>query len=59
MANVDPARFANQQEALHPHFPDYHGPPPPRKKRIRTLIRLITGRPEKKDPPGQARASSS
>ena len=54
MANVDPGRFANEYQALHqqtdhPHFGEYDGPPPPKRKPIRNLVRRILGRDEKKD----------
>jgi len=48
MAMVDPARLANEYQALHPHLAEYHGPPPPKRQRIRNLIKLLTGRREKK-----------
>jgi hypothetical protein len=54
MANVDPARFANEHQALHsqtehPHSGEYDGPRPPKRKPIRNLVRRILGRDEKKD----------
>jgi hypothetical protein len=49
MAFTDPARMANEQQALHPHYSDYNGPPPPKRKPIRNLIKFITGKKEKKD----------
>lgn len=54
MANVDPGRFANEHQALHPqtdhpHFGEYDGPPPPKRKPIRNLVRRILGRDEKND----------
>jgi hypothetical protein len=54
MANVDPGRFANERQALHPqtehpHFGEYDGPSPRKRKPIRALVRRILGRDEKKD----------
>ena len=54
MANVDPAWLANERQALHsqtehPHSGEYDGPPRPKRKPIRNLVRRILGRDEKKD----------
>ena len=54
MANVDPGRFANENQALrpqteHPHFGEYDGPSPRKRQPIRNLVRRILGRDEKKD----------
>lgn len=50
MANVDPARYANEMQALHQNHPDYYpGPRPPKKRRIRHLVKRFTGRQDKKD----------
>jgi hypothetical protein len=49
MANVDPARYANEEQALHQHFPDHYEPRPPRKRRIRALVNLVLGKQARKD----------
>jgi hypothetical protein len=54
MANVDPGRFANEYQALHPqtehpHFGEDDGLPPRKRKPTRNLVRRILGRDEKKD----------
>jgi len=54
MANVDPGRFANENQALHPqteypHFGEYDGSSRRKRKPIRNLVRRILGRGEKKD----------
>jgi len=49
MGLVDPARYANERQALHPHFAEYNGPPPPKKRQIRHLVKLLFGRKEKND----------
>jgi hypothetical protein len=51
VAFVNPARYANEQQALHPRFEEHHGSPPPRRRRrpIRNLVNLVTGRRAKRD----------
>jgi hypothetical protein len=50
MAYIDPGRYANEERALHQNNPDYYREPrPPKKRRIRHLIRLFSGRQGKKD----------
>ena len=54
MTFVDPARFGNERQALHPEtshpgFGDFHEPPKRKRKRMRCLIRRILGWDEKQD----------
>jgi hypothetical protein len=53
MANVDPARFANEEQALNQNNPDYYDydrePRPPKKRRLRHLVKRLVGRQGKTD----------
>jgi uncharacterized protein with NAD-binding domain and iron-sulfur cluster len=48
VGNIDPARYANEQQALHQQYPGYYGPRPPKKTRIRNLVNAVFGRRDKK-----------